>query len=222
VSKRVGKYLAQHKSKCAGRRVPVSYALLKSAGTDAQGLVVEAKYTTKGRGKEPPTTRLYYFLILNPFFKGYCHAISLEHMPVQIFEKIAMKSGIVKSPIGEVRKLPSNKIALDASSKGFYMSDVKAKAKTAFNDSYRKLLPEGFGQTQLVNYEFSKAVTDKWLKGKISADELAKKEKELAKVKEGPIQKKVRAEKGEPSPEATGKKGKKIQSQVMENPGDKK
>jgi len=73
-----------------------------------------------------------------------------------------------------------------------------------------------------VNYEFSKAVTDKWLKGKISADELAKKEKELAKVKEGPIQKKVRAEKGEPSPEATGKKGKKIQSQVMENPGDKK
>jgi len=117
------------------------------------GCIVTFKYkTTTGENNK---TKLYFALILHPNYKKYVHAISLENVRVQDFEKLAKKVGVdIVETAMKYKRLQIS--ALDFEKKAaskIYLKEIKNNRKLV--GSYRKFHLKEMKMIRLVDYDFT-------------------------------------------------------------------
>ena len=165
--------ITQHKT-----RIKQRYNYSKSSLE--QGMIVEMTYKRRVKKGDPTRleTKKYMVVVLNPDYKGYLHAISLENVSsVQLnnlgndwgLDNVSKGSAIITKGILTGLKIP--KIQMVGSSGRFYSAEF-AKTKPPIIDSYRTFDVKNVGSVVVVDYEWDKPVFNQQFSEQIEAKKL--------------------------------------------------
>lgn len=135
-------YIAQHRVNWLNRLATTRYGLQR-------GMIVSCTYTFAKRDER----KFKLFLILNPFFRGYVHALDLSVIPVMKLNELAKRTGITYAVGPKFKKVKIDKLVLGDQDK-FYNTILRSLLKNQFEGSYRTLLPNEMRNIALINYKF--------------------------------------------------------------------
>jgi len=116
-----------------------------------KGMVVQTRYKNlEGETKD------YMFLILNSFFRGKVHVLSLNEFTVIRFNDLARETGTRIIPKFKKRGLDIPKLIISESSQRFYHGTLMrgGDMERLYNNSYRTLFVNKMALCQLIDYDF--------------------------------------------------------------------
>jgi hypothetical protein len=111
-----------------------------------RGMVAKIRYK-----KVSGEARDYYVFVLQPKFKGYFHCLDLKHIAPPQMVKLAEDLNEVLSITSKVKKLDLTKLNLDASSKKFYLNEIRNKK---LKNGYRTLIEKNISTVMVYNYDY--------------------------------------------------------------------
>jgi len=138
-------YFQQHKLNILNSLATTRYGLQR-------GMIITCRYSDKQDDR-----KFKLFMILNPLFRGYTHALDLNSIPSMNLTELAKRTGITYASGPRFTKVKIDKLVLGDQDK-FYNTILKSLLKNKFEGSYRTLLPNGLRQVRMVNYKFPPSV----------------------------------------------------------------
>ena len=172
-------------------RIRKSYKYSK--GAIEKGMICEMSYQRRVvKGESKLELKKYIIVILNPNFKGYLHAMSLEEVSSSQLNSLATTWGLQSigkghaiAVDGVLTGLRIPKLTMNEGSGRFYSSQF-SKLKGTMVDSYRTFnIKQVGGQLTVIDYEWDKQIFDQQFATLIAQQEqqaeLKEKELEIAK-----------------------------------------
>ena len=152
-------YLTQHRTRIRKR---YNY----SKGALESGMIIEMTYKKRAKKGDPSKliTKKYMALVLDPLYKGYMHAMSLEQISSSQLNTLAKQwgltlvnkgSAIITSGILTGERIP--KLLTATSATGTY-STLFSKLKGNFLTAYKTFNITNVGNIAVCDYEWDKSV----------------------------------------------------------------
>jgi len=125
-----------------------------------KGMVIHCVY----QPEHVMTPKRYMLLVLNRGFEGKLHALSLDHISVNNFNRLAENTGLVYIPnIRRFRRLNIPKLIMELSSRRFYYRKLKRELKSHYNGGYRTFFLNKARSLNLIDYKFEESIEKKFL-----------------------------------------------------------
>lgn len=139
-------------------RVTERYAL--PAQQLKRGMIVEASYKPEGGD-----VKKYVLLILDPNYKNYVHALSLDHVKPEVLDKMARRFGVipVNKKISTFKQINVPKLYFNKTPQQFYSlirEDLDSPAM--YNHSYRTFILPKLSGVFVLSYTFSEDIEKKF------------------------------------------------------------
>jgi hypothetical protein len=112
-----------------------------------KGMIVQCRYRNKDR-----STKNYMLLVLNKYFNGYIHLLSLNEMSPTQLNNLARITGLTNIPKYNYNGIDFEKLLILESSNRFYVGKLKGKMKTTWGSSYRTFKANQLSALMLVDY----------------------------------------------------------------------
>ena len=126
-------------------RVRSKIPILKSKLTE--GMVIKCRYTSQDM-----SSREYILLVLDTFYKGHLHALSLNEFNSRIFRDLAAKTGTTPVPGLLFEKNNITRLTMDGSPRSTYQALLKSGMAQKYNAGYRTLDKSKMSGIMLLEY----------------------------------------------------------------------
>lgn len=139
-------FYQQHKLNILNSLATTRYGLQR-------GMIIICRYTYE----DSDDRNFKFYLILNPFFRGYIHALDLGKIPTMHLIELAKRTGIAYAAGPRFKKVKMDRLVLGDQDK-FYNTILKSLLKSKFTDCYRTLIPNHLRNIRMINYKFPDSV----------------------------------------------------------------
>ena len=128
-------------------RVRSKIPILKSKLTE--GMVIKCRYTSQDM-----SSREYILLVLDTFYKGHLHALSLNEFNSRIFRDLALRIGTipVRGPLFENNNIL--RLVMRGSPRSTYQQLLKTDLTGKYNTGYRTLDIKKMSGIMILGYDF--------------------------------------------------------------------
>ena len=135
-------FLSDHNLKIRSRTV-ISSSKLR------EGMIIKCRYSSQDL-----STGEYIFLVLDTWYKGHLHALSLREFNTRIFRNLAEQTGTTPVPGLLFEKNNVQRLTMTGSPRSTYQRLLKAGMANKYNTGYRTLDIKKMSGIMLLEYDF--------------------------------------------------------------------